>query len=201
MLKFELLGEVAHELVTSISDYDDVLVPNASHTWPVDAWFNRKYLTGAKRRRRKSGLLVNFKPEPVPGSVKEPAPAAVSDARWIATLGKEGFCFLMNPLALETRPERLKDTLLANKAGFPHVSLRVIGPPANYGAREVSKIAAARIARKDVQDDQLVCRESAFPALVWIAGQFSAGHDRVASRFSSRAHHGEFHFHAEDLCR
>ena len=94
-------------------------MPNASHTRPIDAWFNRKDLTRTKGRRRKSRFLVNFKPKPVTSSVKEPAPASVSNGRRIATLGKEGFCFLMNLLAFDTWPERLKDALLSNKAGLP----------------------------------------------------------------------------------
>lgn len=152
-LKFELLGEVADELMTPISDYDDVFMPNASHTRPIDARFDRKHLTGSKRRRRKSGFLVNFKTKPVTGPVKEPAPATVFNGRRIATLRKEGFYFLMNPFALKTWPERLQDALLPNKAGLPDVSLCITGPSANYGAREVPKIASARVAWEDVQDD------------------------------------------------
>ena len=71
-----------------------------------------------------------------------------------------------------------------------------LASPANYRAREVPEIATARVAREDVQDDQLVCRERTLSALVWVAGHLTASNDRVASRFSSRAHHGEFHFNA-----
>ena len=59
----------------------------------------------------------------------------------------------MNLFAFETWPKRLQDALLPNKAGLPYVSLRITGPPANYRARKVPKIASARVAWEDVQDD------------------------------------------------
>ena len=103
-----------------ISDDDDVLMPDASHIRPIDAWFNRKDLAGAKGRRRKSRFLVNFKLKPVTSSMKEPAPASVSNGRRIATLGKR-FLPLRN-LTFGDLAECLKDALLPNKAGLPHVS-------------------------------------------------------------------------------
>ena len=125
--------------------------------------------------------------------MKEPAPASVSDGRRIATLGKKA---LFPRESFVARPGQcLKDALLPNKAGLPHVFLRFIGSPANYRAREVPEITTARVAREDVQDDQLVCREGPFRARA-VAGHLTASNDRVASRFSSRAHHGEFHFNA-----
>jgi hypothetical protein len=200
-LKFELLGEVAEELMTALRDDDDILMPNATHTRPIDAGFDREHLAGAKGRHCKAGFLVNFKTKSVTGSVKEPAPATAADARRIPTLGKEGFDLLMNPLPFETWPERLKGALLSSKARLPEVSLRLTGPPANDRAGQIPEIATARIAREDVQDDQLVCQERALSALVGIAGHLTASNDCVAPRLSSRAHHGEFHFDAQDLCR
>jgi hypothetical protein len=107
----------------------------------------------------------------------------------------------MNLLALETGPKRLQDALLSRKARLPQVSLSFARSPADHRSREVPKITAVRIAREDVQNDQLVCGERAFPALVWVASHLTASNNRVASRFSSHAHHGKFHFNAKEFGR
>ena len=139
--------------MAALGNYDDILVPNATHAGPIDSRFYRKDLPGLKSRGRKSRFLMNIKSQPVTGSVKESAPAPLPDCRGIALLCKESFYLFVNLLAFDSGLERLECALLSAQAGFPHAFLRLTGPSADYRSREIPKIPTVRIARKDVQDD------------------------------------------------
>ena len=89
-------------------------------------------------------------------------------------------------------PER---RAVAQQGRSPTCVSALHGSPANYRAREVTEITTAKSRGKMSRMINWFAERDPF-ALVRVAGHLTASNDRVASRFSSRAHHGEFHLNA-----
>src|SRR4029077_20377092 len=179
------------------SDHHDVLVPNAPDARPVNSGLDREDLARPKSRCRKPRFLMNLKSQPVSGSMEEPLPPPVFDLGRIAAFGKECLHVLMDFASAGARLQCLEGALLAAQASFPEPSLRFVCRAPYHGAGQIAEIAAARIARKNVENDELIDEERTASVLMGIAGQFAARNDCVASRFPACPHHRDLHFHPQ----
>ncbi len=178
---------------------DHVFVPDASDTGPIDPGLDCEYLVRSKSRRGETGFLVNLKSQPMTRSMEKALPPSLLDLGGIAAFGKKCLHALVNLPAVDTRLKRMENALLAAQAYFPKPSLLFICRATHYCAGQVTEITAARIARKDVENDQLIGQERTASTLVGIAGKFAAGDDCIASCFAARPDNRYFHFHSQSL--
>ena len=185
--------------MAACSDHDDVLVPNAPDTRPVNSGLDREHLARPKSRRRKARFLMDLKSQPVAGSVEKALPPPVLDLRGIAAFRKECLYVLVDLSSVRARLQCLEGALLAAQAGFPQPSLRLVCRASHHRAGQIAEIAAVCVARKNVENEKLIGKERTASTLMRIAGQFAAGNDGISSRFAPCPYNRYLHFPPQNL--
>ena len=99
--------------------------------------------------------------------------------------------------ALDPRFDRADGQLLGVTDRLPHFPLLLARASPHHGPREIAEKSAARVARKNIQNDQFVRAERTVSAFMRIASLGSAGHDRSV-RNTARAQYRGIRLGADD---
>ena len=132
--------------------------------------------------------------------LKGATPAAIVLPGGKAGLGKEPLHALVHHFSVHSRPHGLQRERLPPAHGLPEVPLRLRRPAAHHRAGHVAIIPRARIAREDVQDDQLAGPQRPGAAMMRIARLLAARHDRPG-RSTAGVQDGGFNFGPQPLRR
>src|SRR6186713_2795718 len=111
---------------------------------------------------------MDLKPEPMAGAVKETDLPSVTHLRGEPLIGEELLDLVVQRQAVDARLHFLQRHRLPVAHCLPQTPLGITRAPSHNSARHVAEIAALRVTRKDIEDNQRIRVERTGPAFVRI---------------------------------